>query len=142
MFTMLVTSGEAPFDAADVREQIGLLDPSFDHQINAMIGAKLSANGNRAKTGAVWSVPRADGLKHFFRTANRIGKLVKIGPAFVRKGVTYHDCEYVADPKAVAKAFKAVCNWCWDHRPISNAILAERRGDFRPARVPMLQAAE
>lgn len=139
--TVLVTSGEAPFDASDIRERLNLLDPSFDKRISAVIGAKL-AKGRCGRNGEVWSVPRGDDLAAFLAAVNKIGKLAKIGPAYNRHGTICHDCEYAADPVAVAKAFHAVFNWCWDDVAISNAILGERRGSFRPARVQHLEAAE
>lgn len=134
--TLLVDIGEAPFDAEGVREQIGLLDPSFDKLIQAVIYSQCIKHGCQF-TGAIWAVPRGDDLGEFFKTARSIGKLVKIGPAYDRNGITYHDCEYGVDPRAVAKAFRSVCNWCWDDLAIGRAILRERRGEYRvewPAR--------
>lgn len=129
--TWLVSSGELPFTAEDVREHLDLLDPCHDALIKTVIFSECNRLGCQ-NTGAVWSVARGDDLADFFKRANRLGKLVKIGPAYDRDGLTYHDCEYVADPQSVAKAFRSVVNWCWDDVSISNAIIRERRGEFRP----------
>lgn len=136
----LVNRGELPFTAEMVREQINLLDPSFDKLIQTVIFTECTRLGIRM-AGAVWSVARGDDLADFYRRANKIGKLVKIGPAYDRNGTTYHDCEYGVDPRARAKAFRAVCNWCWDEEAIARAILAERRGEYRTP-IVHLQAAE
>ncbi len=126
----LVSGGELPFTAEMVREQINLLDPSFDKLIQTVIFSECNRLGIRM-TGAVWAVSRGDDLADFYSRAHKIGKLVKIGPAYERQGTTYHDCEYGVDTRDLAKAFRAVCNWCWDEEAISRAILRERRGEYR-----------
>lgn len=136
--TYLISGGDLPFSAEGVREQLGLLDPSFDKIITPVIFSQCSKHG-AGMNGKVEAVARGDDLGAFLSNANSIGCLVKIGPAYDRNGATYHDCEYAADPVKVAKAFRAVCNWCWDDLAISNAILRERRGEFRtvwPDRCP------
>lgn len=128
--TYLITGGELPFTAESVREQLGLLDPMFDKLIETVIFSQCSKHG-AGMNSAVWAVARGDDLGGFFKAANKNGRLVKIGPAYSRNGTTYHDCEYAADPVKVAKAFRAVCNWCWDDLHISKAIIRERQGHFR-----------
>lgn len=138
MTTYLIIGGELPWSAEGIREELGLLDPSFDRTIKAVIASQCISSGC-GMHGAVWSVPRDGDLAAFYAKANSIGRLVKIGPAYVSRGVTYHDCEYGVDPTKARKAFRSIINWCWDDIGISEAILRERRGEYRQ---PLLMAAE
>lgn len=129
--TYLVTSGELPWKPEDIRQHLRLLDPSFDGLISAAIASQCLNHGTSFH-GRVWSVARGDDLSAFLAQANKIGKLVKIGPAYQRQGITYHDCEYGIDPVKARKAFRSIINWCHDDEGIYAAMRREDRGEFRP----------
>lgn len=136
--TYLVSGGELPWTPEDIREYLGLLDPSFDDLIKAVIASRCIAAGCGFRE-QVWAVARGEDAADFFKRANGLGKLVKIGPAYLRGKVTYHDCEVGPDPVKARKAFRSIINWCWDDEGIYRAMRREDR-EFRP--VQYLEAAE
>lgn len=139
----LVSGGDLPFTAEDVRGELDLLDPSFDRLITAIIGSAVLQIESRNRCSLrhqVWSVSRGNDLAKFYDKLRRIGTLDRIGPAYEFRGAVYHDCSFRPNPKLFAKALKAIVNACWDDLGLSKAILRERRGEYRQ---PLfLEAAE
>ena len=130
MISYLITGGELPWSVDEIREELGLLDPSFDGTIRAVIASQCFKAGCGMR-GAVWAVPRGDDLAAFLDKVRSLGRVVKIGPAYQRGKDTFHDCEFSPDPVKARKAFRSIINWCWDDLGISSAILRERRGEYR-----------
>lgn len=136
--TWLVSGGELPWTPEDIREHLRLSDPSFDDLIRTVIFSECNRLGVGFRD-QVWAVARGDDLAAFYAKANSLGKLVKIGPAYLRGKVTYHDCEVGPDPAKARKAFRSIINWCWDDDAISRAIINERRGVYR---TPIVRGAD
>lgn len=136
--TWLVSGGELPWTPEDIRGHLGLRSTDFDLTIHAVIASQCINHGVGFRD-QVWAVARGDDLGDFFKRANKLGKLVKIGPAYLRGKVTYHDCEIGPDPVKARKAFRSISNWCWDDEGIYRAMRREDR-EFRP--VQYLEAAE
>lgn len=133
--TWLVSGGELPWTPEDIREHLRLLDPSFDHLIDAAIFSQCSRYGVGSR-GQVWAVARGDDLGSFFARANAIGKLEKIGPAYLIGGKSYHDCTYGVDSDKARKAFRSIINWCHDDEGIYRAMRREDRGEYRTPNDP------
>lgn len=123
MISYLITGGELPWSVDEIREELGLLDPSFDKIIKAVIASQCIEAGCGMR-GAVWAIPQGSDRAG-------LGRLVNVGPAYQRGKDTYHDCEYEPDPVKARKAFRSIINWCWDDLGISDAIVRERRGEYR-----------
>lgn len=136
--TYLVSGGELPWTPEDIREHLGLLDPSFDGLLKGVIASQCIRHGVGFR-GQVWAVARGDSLSDFFARANKIGKLEKIGPAYDLAGKPYHDCLFGVDKNKARKAFRSIINWCWDDDQISRAIINERRGVYR---TPIVRGAD
>lgn len=140
--TYLISGGDLPFTAEDVRRELDLLDPSYDRLITAIIASAVLQIESRNRCSLrhqVWSVSRGDDLAKFYAKLRRIGKLDRIGPAYEFRGATYHDCSFVPDSRHYRKALQAIVNGCWDDLGLSNTILRERRGEYRSV---YLEAAE
>ena len=128
--TYLVSSGELPWTPEDIRAHLGLRSTDFDTLISTVIASRCINHGVSFRD-QVWAVARGDDLADFFKRANKLGKLVKIGPAYPIGKVTYHDCEYQPDPVMARKAFRAIVRWCWDDDGIYRAMRREDR-ELRP----------
>lgn len=136
--TWLVSGGELPWTPEDIRAHLGLRSTDFDTLISTVIASQCINHGVGFRD-QVWAVGRGDDLGDFFKRANKLGKLVKIGPAYLRGKVTYHDCEVGPDPVKARKAFRSIINWCRDDEAIYRALRREGR-ELRP--VQYLEAAE
>lgn len=158
MTAYLMSAKEMPFTAADIRAELGLLDPRFDKAITSKIGSVVLMAEAKHKTclrPQVWAIQRRDGapLGEFFKAAHRIGKIGHVGAAYRltmnsgdMRGV-FHDVTFVPDYRLLARVKARIVNWCWDDMGISSTILRERRGEFRTewpdyADAPALVAAE
>lgn len=139
--TYLVSGGELPWTPEDIRAHLGLRSTDFDQIIGAVIASQCINHGV-CFHGQVWAVARGDDLADFFKRANKGGKLVKIGPAYLRGTVTYHDCEVGPDPVKARKAFRAIVRWCRGDEGIYRALVNEARTPVRGADLSPAVAAE
>lgn len=142
MTTYLMSAKEMPFTAADIRAELGLLDPRFDNTITAKIGSTIIMCESRWECclrRQTWAVQRIKGqpLGMFFRAIRAIGMNPKIGPAYSLalnpsdKLGPFHDCTFEPDHRRLTAVKAMIVNWCWGEFDISSAILRERRGEYR-----------
>lgn len=117
----LISRSPYPFNADDIRADIGLEDRSFNPLIEAAI-ASIGIMSGLTLQDEVWAI--VDGNKPFGNPTSKAADARQL-PGTDRR--MFRDYTYAADPRAVASVRADVARWCLDQDDICMALGAETR---------------